>query len=191
MACRECIIAALCGGNVSEAWRIWSLLVKVSLVRAFLVAGGLVPGGSLKVGRVSARFRDVLLGGPMPNRSHPGAVRSVDGSLSIFYLDQSTSGLVTLEHKLRGVCEMLDVIDRKVSELAKFLSVLHCGGAAQLVEKILLRSLKLHCLYLGFRIVACVTGWAPSCMGSWCADGMLQLIIGVLGQWSTFIHPCR
>ena len=102
--------------------------MEVSLVRAFSVAGGLVPGGSLKVGRVSARFRDVLLGGPMPNRSRPGAVRSVDGSLSIFYVDQSTSGLVTLKHKLSGVCEMLDVIDREVSQLAAFLS-LGFGGS--------------------------------------------------------------
>ena len=38
--CRDYMTAALQAGNVSEAWRIWSLSAEVSLIRTYLLVGG-------------------------------------------------------------------------------------------------------------------------------------------------------
>ena len=115
--------AALQAGNVSEAWRIWSLSAEVSLVRTYLLAGGLAPAGGLKVGRVSATFCEVSFGGPVSLCSRPAPVRSDGGDLVHLYKDRPAAGLVKLKRKLKGVCDLLDAVDRHESTLSRSLEL--------------------------------------------------------------------
>ena len=57
------ICTALLAGDVSLAWNVWSFSVEVSLVRAFIAAGGSLPASGVRLGRGSAQFKMVALGG--------------------------------------------------------------------------------------------------------------------------------
>ena len=52
-------------GDVSTAWRVWSLAAEVSLLSAFQLAGGPTPDRRFRCGRGVARFRSTVLGGPV------------------------------------------------------------------------------------------------------------------------------
>ena len=105
------------------AWRIWSLSAEVSLVRTYLLAGGPAPTGGLKVGRGSAAFREVFLGGPVSLCSRPATVRSDVGELVYLYKEPSTAGMVKLKRKIQGVCDLLDAIDRHEITLSRSLEL--------------------------------------------------------------------
>ena len=121
--CRDYMTAALQAGNVSEAWRIWSLSAEVSLVRTYLLAGVPAPAGGLNVGRGSAVFSEVFLGGRVSHCSRPAPVRSDGGELVHLYKDRSTAGLVRLKRKIQGVCDLLDAIDRHEITLSRSLEL--------------------------------------------------------------------
>ena len=54
--------------DVSRAWLVWSGAAEVALADAFRFSGGPVPARGLVLGRRSALFRVVRLGGPMVER---------------------------------------------------------------------------------------------------------------------------
>ena len=63
---------------VSSAWSIWSFSAEVSLVPAFVSAGGPVPEAGFRLGRGAAQFRHVFLGSLVlgRHRSDLGSFRS-------------------------------------------------------------------------------------------------------------------
>ena len=88
----EEIRTALLAGDVSLSWDVWSFSVEVSLVRAFLAAGGPMPASSLRFGRGSAQFKMVALGGAVGGKLPYDISGSDDGQSVHLYKDASVLG---------------------------------------------------------------------------------------------------
>ena len=102
--CRDHTATILGAGNVSEAWRMWSLPAEVSFVRTCLLTGGSASPCGLLVGRGAAAFWEVASGGPVPLCSRPSPVRSEGGEFAHLYGDRSSPGLVEIKRKVKDVC---------------------------------------------------------------------------------------
>ena len=55
---------ALQGGDISQAWLVWSHAAETALVDAYRLAGGPERDRGVKLGRCAAQFSVVRLGGP-------------------------------------------------------------------------------------------------------------------------------
>ena len=58
------LTSALLDDDVSSAWAVWSSAAETALADAYCFSGGPVPDRGLVLGRGTARFRVVRLGGP-------------------------------------------------------------------------------------------------------------------------------
>ena len=66
-------------GDVSTAWRVWSLAAEVSLLSAFQLASGPTPHRRFRCGRGVARFRSTVLGGPVVGKARADFADAEDG----------------------------------------------------------------------------------------------------------------
>ena len=175
---RDHIAMVLGAGDVSEAWRIWSLSAEVSFVRTCLLTGGPASACGLEVGRGAAAFREVALGGPVPLCSLPSPVRCEGGEFFVhLYEDRSGAGLVKLEREVKCVCDVLDAIDRHGVTLSRNLELgrrwesLVRSGPLVLVgwdDLVVAPDTGLSVFSARIRML----GWALSCMRWLCMDGM-------------------
>ena len=69
---------SLGAGDVSCAWLVWSSAAETALVDAYQFSGGPVPGRGLALGRGSALFRVVRLGGHRVRKALGNAADAVD-----------------------------------------------------------------------------------------------------------------
>ena len=119
------IRTALLAGDVSLAWNVWSFSAELSLVRAFLDAAGSLPG--VRLGRGSAQFRMVAVGGPVVGKFPPDISGSDDGQSIHFYKDASLSGVIVQMRRLRCVLDVLDGIARHDPSRTRIWSLVHSG----------------------------------------------------------------
>ena len=188
--------AALQAGNVSEAWRMWSLSAEVSLVRTFFML-------EVQHGLVVSRLVGVL---QLFVRS-PSVVRALlwFGLLVVFWCICTqtglTAGLVKLKRQIQGVFDLLDAIDRHGITLSRSLELGRRWESG--VRVVLLAQLDGLTCSLPLRLVCwssvrgfgtCIPGWGLSCM-QWLSIGeMLLSMAGALGywriSWSTLTGGC-
>ena len=64
---------SLDAGDVSRTWLVWSGAAETTLVDAYQLSGGPLPGGGLVLGRGSASFRVVRLGGHQVRKARGNA----------------------------------------------------------------------------------------------------------------------
>ena len=107
----EGVRSSLLAGDVSSAWSIWSFSAEVSLVRAFVGAGGHVPQAGFRLGRGAAQFRHVPVGGPVVGRLRSD-LGSGDGQAVHLFKDASVSRVIILRRGLACVLSVLDGISR-------------------------------------------------------------------------------
>ena len=81
--------------------------------------GGPVPDRGLVLGRGTARFRVVRLGGPKVRKVRGSAVDPADGGCIHLYGDSSTAPLLDLRRRLKVVFDILGGIIREGFPLAR------------------------------------------------------------------------
>ena len=123
------LTSALLNDGVSSAWAIWSS----ALADAYCFSGGPVSDRGLVLGRGTARFRVVRLGGPKVRKVRSSAVDRADGVGVHLYRDSSTAPLLDLRRRLKVVFDILGGILRRVSLLLAPLSLLISGVVSSLL----------------------------------------------------------
>ena len=83
----QCLDESLGVGGVSRAWLVWSAAAQTALADAYWFAGGPVPARDLILGRGTARFRVVRLGGPKVRKARENVADAHDGSDVFMYRD--------------------------------------------------------------------------------------------------------
>ena len=108
MSCQDALLldASLAVGDVSQAWAVWSGAVEAALVDAYRFSGGPLPSRGLVLGRGSASFRVVWLGGHKVRKAR-GYAADV-----FLYRDSSIAPLLDLRRRLKAVMELVDAMIR-------------------------------------------------------------------------------
>ena len=96
---------SLDSGDVSRAWLVRSGAAEAALADAYRFSGGPIPSRGLVLGRGSASFRVVRLGGH-PVRKARGNVADVQDAADIFlYRDASIAPLLDVRRRLKAVMD--------------------------------------------------------------------------------------
>ena len=103
---------SLDAGDVSRAWLVWSWAAEVALADAFRFSGRSVPTRSLVLGRCSALFRVVWLGGPLVKRARSNAADVVDAADVFLYRDSSIAPLLNMRRRFKAVMDVLSATIR-------------------------------------------------------------------------------
>ena len=109
----DSLTGALLNDDVSSAWAIWSSAAETALADAYCFSGGPVSDRGLVLGRGTARFRVVRLGGPKVRKLRSSAVDPADGVGFHLYRDSSTTPLLDLRRRLKVVFDILGGILRE------------------------------------------------------------------------------
>ena len=110
---------SLDAGDVSRAWLVCSGASEASLADAFRFSGGPVPSTGLVLGRGSALFRFVRLGGPLVKRVRCNAADAVDGPDVFLYRDSSVAPLLDMRRRFKAVMDVLGAMIRYGVSLAR------------------------------------------------------------------------
>ena len=95
------LTGALLNDDVSSAWAFWSSAAETALADAYCFSGGPVSDRGLVLGRGTARFRVVRLGGPKVRKVRSSAVDPADGVGVHLYRDSSTAPHLDLRRHLK------------------------------------------------------------------------------------------
>ena len=93
--------------DVSRAWLVWSGAAEIALADAFRFSGGPVTTRCLVLGRRSALFRVVRLGGLMVKRARENAADAVDAADVFLYQDSSVAPLLDMRRRFKAVMDVL------------------------------------------------------------------------------------
>ena len=118
----EGVRSSLLADDVSSAWSIWSFSAEVSLVPAFVGAGGPVPEAGFRLGRGAAQFRHVPVGGPVLGRLRSD-FGSGDGEAVHLFEDPSVSRFMLPRRRPGCVLSVLDGISRHGLTLSRDLEL--------------------------------------------------------------------
>ena len=105
--------------DVSRAWLVWSGAAEIALADAFRFSGGPVTTRCLVLGRGSALFRVVRLGGPMVKRARANAADAVDAADVFLYQDSSVAPLLDMRRRFKAVMDVLGAMVRYGVSLAR------------------------------------------------------------------------
>ena len=95
-----------------RAWLVWSRAAETALVDAFQFSGGPVPGRGLVLGRGSALFRVVKLGGHKVRKVRGNAADAVDAADVFLYHDSSIAPLLDMRRRFKATVDVLDAMMR-------------------------------------------------------------------------------
>ena len=110
---------ALGADDVSKARLVWSRAAEVALVDAYRFSGGPLPSRVLVLGRGSAVFRVVRLGGH-PVRKARGNVADEHDAADVFlYRDCSLAPLLGMRRSFKAVMDVLDAMIRSSISLSR------------------------------------------------------------------------
>ena len=101
---------SLDAGDVSRAWLVWSGAAEVALADAFQFSGGPVPTRGLVLGRGSALFRVVGLGGHKVKKARGNAADAHDAADVFLYRDSSIAPLLDMWRRFKAVTVVLDTM---------------------------------------------------------------------------------
>ena len=99
---------SLDAGDVSRAWLVWSCAAETALVDAHRFSGGPFPTRGLVLGRESALFRVVRLGGHKVRKTRGYAGGAVDAADVFLYRDSSIAPLLDMRRRFKAVVDVLD-----------------------------------------------------------------------------------
>ena len=97
---------SLDAGDVSRAWLVWSRAAEAALVDACRFSGGPLPSRCLVLGRSSAVFRVVRLGG------HPVRKARANAADVFLYRDSSIAPLLDMRRRFKAVMDVLGAMIR-------------------------------------------------------------------------------
>ena len=106
-------------GDVSRAWLVWSGAAETALVDAYQFSGGPLPGKGLVLGRGSASFRVVRLGGHRIRKARGNAADAHDAADIFLYRDCSIAPLLDVRRRFNAVMEVLDAMIRHGPSLSR------------------------------------------------------------------------
>ena len=105
--------------DVSCAWLVWSEAAEAALADAYQFSGGPIPGRGLVLGRRSALFRVVRLGG-RPVRKARGNVADAHDAADVFlYRDSSIAPLLDMRRRFKAVMDVLGAMIRSGISLSR------------------------------------------------------------------------
>ena len=106
-------------GDVSRAWLVWSGAVEAVLADAFRFSGGPLPCRGLVLGRGSASFRVVRLGGHKVRKARGNAADAQDAADVFLYRDSSIAPLLAMRRRFEAVMDVLDAMIRNGISLSR------------------------------------------------------------------------
>ena len=105
--------------DVSSAWLVWSGAAEAATVDAYRFSGGPLPSRGLVLGRGSASFHVVRLGGH-PVRKARGNVADVHDAADIFlYRDASVAPVLDMRRRFKAVIDVLGAMIRSGISLSR------------------------------------------------------------------------
>ena len=105
--------------HVSGAWLVWSRAAEAALADAFRFSGGLLPSRSLVLGRSSALFRVVRLGGHQVRKARANIADALDAAHVFLYRDSSIAPLLDMRRRFKGVVDALAAMIRSGISLSR------------------------------------------------------------------------
>ena len=99
-------------GDVSRAWLVLSGAAEAALVDAYQFSGGPLPCRGLVLGRGSASFRVVRLGGHRIRKARANAADAFDAADVFVYRDSSVAPLLDLRRRFKAVMGVLGAMIR-------------------------------------------------------------------------------
>ena len=115
--------ASLDSGDVSRAWLVWSGAAEAALADAYRFSGVHIPSRGLVLGRGSALFRVVRLGGHKVKKAR-GNVSDVDDAAGVFlYRGSSIAPLLDMRRRFSAVLCVLDAMIRWSISLARYVEL--------------------------------------------------------------------
>ena len=106
-------------GDVSQAWLVWSRAAETALADANCFSGGFAPCQGLVLGRGTARFRRVRLGGHKVRKARCNVVDVHDAADVFLYRDSSISPSLDMRRRFKAVMDVLDAMIRYGFSLAR------------------------------------------------------------------------
>ena len=103
---------SLDAGDVSRAWLVWSGAVESALADAYRFSGGPLPSRGLVLGKGSASFRVVRLGGHKVRKARGSAADAHDAADIFLYRDSSIAPLLDMRRRIKAVMEILEAMMR-------------------------------------------------------------------------------
>ena len=105
--------------DVSMAWTVWSRAAEAALADAYRFSGGPLPSRGLVLGRGSAVFRVVRLGGHPVRKARGNAADALDAADVFLYRDASLAPLLDLRRRFKAVMDVLDAMIRSGISLSR------------------------------------------------------------------------
>ena len=98
--------------DVSRAWLVWSGAAEAALADAYRFSGGALPGRGLVLGRGSALFRVVRLGGHQVRKARGNVADALDAADVFLYRDSSIAPLLDMRRRFKAVVDVLGAMIR-------------------------------------------------------------------------------
>ena len=93
--------------DVSSAWLVWSWAAEAALADAFRFSGGPLPSRGLVLGRSSALFCVVRLGGHQVRKARANIVDALVAADVFLYRDSSIAPLLDMRRRFKAVVDVL------------------------------------------------------------------------------------
>ena len=104
--------------DVSSAWLVWSRAAEAALAGAYRFSGGPLPSRGLVLGRCSASFRVVRLGGHRVRKARANAADALDADVFL-YRDSSAAPLLDMRRRFKVVMDVLGAMIRSGISLSR------------------------------------------------------------------------
>ena len=104
--------------DCSTAWLVWSRAAEAALVDAYRFSGGPLPSRGLVLGRGSAVFRVVRLGGHKVRKVRGNAADAQEAANIFLYRDSSIAPLLDMRRRFKAVKNILDAMIRSGTSLS-------------------------------------------------------------------------
>ena len=98
--------------DVPSAWLVWSRAAEAALADALRFSGGLIPSRGLVLGRGSALFRVVRLGGHQVRKARANIADALDAADVFLYPDSSIASLLDMRRRFKAVVDVLGAMIR-------------------------------------------------------------------------------
>ena len=105
--------------DVSMAWVVWSRAAESALLDTYWFSGGPLPSRGLVLGRGSAMFRVVRLGGHPVRKARGYAADVHDAACVFLYRDASLAPLLDMRRRFKAVMDVLDAMIRSGISLSR------------------------------------------------------------------------
>ena len=124
--CPVRMLCSLDAGDVSRAWLVWSGAAEAALADAFRFCGGPLPSRGLVLGRGSASFRIVRLGGQKVQKARGNVADAQDAADVFLHRDSSIAPLLDMRRRFKAVMDVLGAMIRYGVSLARSVEA-HCS----------------------------------------------------------------